>query len=373
MHILLAPDSFKESLSAAQVAEALKVGFEQALPEATFDMLPIGDGGEGTMAALTAAMGLTEFQHQVTGPFGRPVKMKYVRQEQLALFEMADLVGLALIPKEKRNPLFLETKGLGELILYLAENGVKKILVGVGGSATNDGGIGMAAGLGYEFYDANNHQLRPVGSSLGKVARISDDKVPDCLADIEIEVLTDVSNPLCGQQGATYIFGQQKGLSEWLVSSVDLEMRKFYELVHPQIINQAGAGAGGGMAAGLVTFAKGKIVSGIDTCLDLLDFDNRIAKADIVIVGEGRMDRQSLSGKAPVGVARRTPKGIPVLAICGSLADDLPAFPTENIQAAFSIISQVASLEVTLSHAQENLTRTARNIGNVLKITKSGN
>ena len=370
MHILLAPDSFKESLSAVQVAEALKEGFSQALPEATFDLLPIGDGGEGTVAALVSAMKLKEFRHWVTGPFGQPVEMKYARQDQLALFEMADLVGLALISKEKRNPLGLETRGLGELILHLVEHGVKKIFVGVGGSATNDGGIGMAAGLGYEFFDENNHQLRPVGSSLGRVARISAERVPTCLDDIEIEILTDVSNPLCGQQGATQIFGRQKGLPEWLLSSVDQEMKKFYELANPQIFTQAGAGAGGGMAAGLVTFAKGKVVSGIDTCLDLLDFDRRVKEADLVVVGEGRMDKQSLAGKAPVGVARRTPKEIPVLAICGSLADDLPPFPRENIHAAFPIISQVADLDVTLAQARENLVRTARNIGNLLAIKK---
>lgn len=261
MHILLAPDSFKESLSAVQVAEALKEGFSQALPEATFDLLPIGDGGEGTVAALISAMRLKEFCHWVTGPFGQPVEMKYARQDQLALFEMADLVGLALIPKEKRNPLGLETRGLGELILHLAENGVKKMLVGVGGSATNDGGIGLAAGLGYEFFDENDHRLRPIGSSLGRVTRISAERVPACLDDIDIEILTDVSNPLCGQQGATQVFGRQKGLSEWLLSPVDQEMRKFYELANPQIFTQTGAGAGGGMAAGLVTFTKGKVVS----------------------------------------------------------------------------------------------------------------
>lgn len=370
MHILLAPDSFKESLSAVQVAEALKEGFSQALPEATFDLLPIGDGGEGTMAALIAAMDLREFRHCVTGPFGQPVEMKYARQGQLALFEMADLVGLALIPKGKRNPLGLETRGLGELILHLAENGVRKMLVGVGGSATNDGGIGLAAGLGYEFFDENNHQLRPIGSSIGRVARISAERVPTCLDDIEIEILTDVSNPLCGQQGATHIFGRQKGLSEWLLSSVDQEMRKFYELANPQIFTQAGAGAGGGMAAGMVTFANGKVASGIDTCLDLLDFDRRVGQADLVVVGEGRMDKQSLAGKAPVGVARRTPNEIPVLAICGSLAVDLPPFPTENIQAAFPIISQVADLDATLGRARENLVRTACNIGNLLAIKK---
>lgn len=372
MHILIAPDSFKESLSAAQVAQSLQTGFSQALPDASFDLLPVGDGGEGTMAALRAAMGWAEFYHTVTGPFGQPVKMPYARNSQQALFEMADLVGLASIPHEKRNPLAIETKGLGELILYLAEDGVRKILVGVGGSASNDGGIGLAAGLGYEFFDVGNHRLRPIGSSLGKVARISAEQVPAFLKEVEIEILTDVDNPLCGERGATIVFGGQKGLASLLFSQVDQAMADFYQLVDPQVIDMDGAGAGGGMAAGLVAFAGGKIVSGIETCLDLLDFDDRVKKADLVVVGEGRMDRQSLAGKAPVGVARRTPEGIPVLAICGSLEDDLPDFPVGNIQAAFPIIARADSLDRVLEQAERNLIRTARNIGNVLKMKKSG-
>ena len=372
MHILIAPDSFKESLSAPQVAQALQNGFSQALPDASFDLLPVGDGGEGTMAALTSALGWTEFYHTVTGPFGQSVNMPYARNGQQALFEMADLVGLASIPHEKRNPLAIETKGLGELILYLAEDGVRKILVGVGGSASNDGGIGLAAGLGYKFFDVGNHRLRPIGSSLGKVARISAEQAPAFLKEVEIEILTDVDNPLCGERGATIVFGGQKGLASLLFSQVDQAMADFYQLVDPQVIDMYGAGAGGGMAAGLVAFAGGKIVSGIETCLDLLDFDERVKKADLVIVGEGRMDRQSLAGKAPVGIARRTPEGIPVLAICGSLADDLPDFPAENIQAAFPIIARADSLDKILEQAEQNLIRTARNIGNVLKMKKSG-
>ena len=372
MHILIAPDSFKESLSATQVAQALQNGFSQALPDASFDLLPVGDGGEGTMAALTSALGWTEFYHIVTGPFGQPVKMPYARNGQQALFEMADLVGLASIPHEKRNPLAIETKGLGELILYLAEDGVRKILVGVGGSASNDGGIGLAAGLGYEFFDVGNHRLRPIGSSLGKVAQISAEQVPAFLKEVEIEILTDVDNPLCGERGATIVFGGQKGLAPLLFSQVDQAMADFYQLVDPQVIDMDGAGAGGGMAAGLVAFAGGKIVSGIKTCLDLLDFDDRVKKADLVVVGEGRMDRQTLAGKAPVGVARRTPEGIPVLAICGSLEDDLPDFPVGNIQAAFPIIARADSLDKILEQAEQNLIRTARNIGNLLKMKKSG-
>ena len=188
MHILLAPDSFKESLSAKQVAEALKKGFQEALPDATFDLLPIGDGGEGTMETLARVLNVTEYQTQVTGPFGQPVLMSYYQKDEMAFFELASLVGLGSIPAEKRNPLELETRGIGELILQLVDQGVKTICVGIGGSATNDGGIGMAAGLGVAFYDDQDHLLRPVGASLGRVARIDTSAVPNALQDIDLQV-----------------------------------------------------------------------------------------------------------------------------------------------------------------------------------------
>ena len=264
MHILLAPDSFKESLSAKQVAEALKKGFQEVLPDATFDLLPIGDGGEGTMETLAGVLDVTEYQTQVTGPFGQPVSMSYYQKDEMAFFEMASLVGLGSIPAEKRNPLELETRGIGELILQLVDQGVKTICVGIGGSATNDGGIGMAAGL--------------------------------------------------------------------------------------------------------VAFAGGQISSGIEKSLDLIDFDHKVQKADLVVVGEGRMDLQSLSGKAPVGVAKRTLEKIPVIAICGSLAEDLPAFPSHHIDAAFSIVPGPCEVADALAHSERNLISCARNIGNLLKI-----
>ncbi|VTY20579.1 Glycerate kinase [Streptococcus parasanguinis] len=368
MHILLAPDSFKESLSAKQVAEALKKGFKEALPEATFDLLPIGDGGEGTMDTLAGILNLTKKHTQVTGPFGQPVSMSYYQKDEIAFFEMASLVGLGSIPAEKRNPLELETRGIGELILHLVDQGVQTICVGIGGSATNDGGIGMAAGLGVAFYDDQGHLLRPVGASLGRVARIDTNAVPKTLQNIELQILTDVTNPLCGSQGATYIFGGQKGLNPLLFPAVDQAMQDFYQLADARILSMAGAGAGGGMAAGLVAFAGGHISSGIEKSLDLIDFDRKVQRADVVVVGEGRMDQQSLSGKAPVGVAKRTPAGIPVIAICGSLGDDLPSFPSHNISAAFSIVPGPCQVSEALENAEKNLISCARNIGQLLKI-----
>ena len=368
MHILLAPDSFKESLSAKQVAESLKKGFQEGLPNATFDLLPIGDGGEGTMDTLAGVLDLTEYQTQVTGPFGQSVSVSYYQKDQMAFFEMASLVGLGSIPAEKRNPLQLETRGIGELILQLVGQGVKTLCLGIGGSATNDGGIGMAAGLGVAFYDEQGHLLRPVGASLGRVARIDTSSVPEALQDIDLQVLTDVTNLLCGSQGATYIFGGQKGLNPLLFPSVDQAMQKFYQLVDSRMLTLEGAGAGGGMAAGLVAFAGGQITSGIEKSLDLIDFDHKVQTADLVVVGEGRMDKQSLSGKAPVGVAKRTPAGIPVIAVCGSLGADLPAFPSHHIDAAFSILTGPCEIAEALAQADSNLISCARNIGNLLKM-----
>lgn len=369
MHILIAPDSFKESLSALDAAKAIQRGFKKALPNATFDLMPIGDGGEGTLETLTDGLHLRRDSHIVTGALGQPVEAHYATNGQLAVFEMADICGLEKVPLDKRNPLTLTTKGVGEMIGHLVDLGIKEIMIGVGGSSTNDGGIGMAAGLGYRFFDESGQEVAAVGDNLGNIVRFFRDSNSPDLSQVILTIITDVTNPLCGPKGATYIFAGQKGLPKTDFAHVDKAMEQFYRQSFPKLLDLAGAGAGGGMAAGLVAFAGGKIISGIDAVLDVLDFDRRVQAADLVIVGEGRMDQQSLSGKAPVGVARRTPKGTPVIAICGSLKDDLPDFPVANIQAAFPIISGVDSLEKTLAKAPQNLERTAQNIGNLLALT----
>ena len=212
--------------------------------------------------------------------------------------------------------------------------------------------------------------LEPIGANLGLIKKVSSKNKID-LSGVTIRLITDVDNPLCGQDGATYIFGGQKGLAPSGLKKVDQEMSQFYNAFAPHVLELAGSGAGGGMAAGLVAFAGAEIKSGIDFVLDCADFDQRVKTADLVIVGEGRMDSQSLSGKAPVGVAKRTPSDIPVIAICGSLKDDLPDFPVAGISAAFPIIGQVADLDHVLATAKENLYRTGLNIGNLIKLSKT--
>ena len=370
MKIVIAPDSFKECLRADQVAKAIQRGFEQAIPHVDCLLCPVGDGGEGTISAIGQSLNLEEKFQEVTGPFGQKLAMPYFLKGETALFEVADLVGLGKIPVENRNPLKIQTRGIGELVRYLIEQGIKRIYVGVGGTASNDGGIGIAAGLGYQFYDKNGKELSGTGETLLELSTVRKEnafKIPD---NVEIRILADVKSPLCGHKGATYTFGKQKGLHPTMFEVVDQAIQDFYEKVSPATLEIKGAGAGGGIAAGLCVFAKARIVSGIDTCLDLIDFDKKVADADLVIVGEGRLDCQSLVGKAPIGVAKRTPAGVPVIAICGSLSEDFPPLPFENILAAFSILEKSEPLGDSLNNASRYIENTAANIGRLLNLGK---
>lgn len=370
MKIVIAPDSFKESLTAEEVAEAIKRGFQQSIADVECLLCPVGDGGEGTVDAIRHSLELEEKWIQVTGPFGQKEAMRYFQKSQLALFEVADLVGLGKIPLEKRNPLQIQTCGIGELIHHLISQEIKEIYIGVGGTASNDGGLGIAAGLGYQFYDRYGNALTACCQTLLNLASVSTVNCYKIPEDVHIRILADVASPLCGHQGATYIFGKQKGLHPAMFPVLDQAIQDFYEKFSPATLEIKGAGAGGGIAGGLCAFAQASIVSGIDTCLDLIDFDKKVADADLVVVGEGRLDRQSLAGKAPIGVAKRTPVGVPVIAICGSLAEDLPSLPFENIQAAFSILEKSEPLEDSLKNASLYLEHTATNIGHLLKIPK---
>ena len=366
MKIVIAPDSFKESLTAEQVAEAIKRGFQESLADVDCLLCPVGDGGEGTVDAILHSLDMEEKRIQVTGPFGQKEAMRYFQKGELALFEVADLVGLGKIPLEKRNPLQIQTRGIGELICHLIAQGIKEIYIGVGGTASNDGGLGIAAALGYQFYDRNGNVLPACGQSLLNLASVSIEDCYEIPEDVQIRILADVVSPICGHQGATYTFGKQKGLDPTMFESVDQAIQNFYEKFSPVTLEIKGAGAGGGIAGGLCAFAQANIVSGIDTCLNLINFDKKVLHADLVVVGEGRLDSQSLAGKAPIGVAKRTLVGVPVIAICGSLAEDLPSLPFENIQAAFSILEKSEPLEDSLKNASLYLEHTADNIGHLL-------
>ncbi|WP_251935950.1 glycerate kinase [Streptococcus sp. Marseille-Q0941] len=371
MKVVIAPDSFKESLPANQVAEAIKRGFKRVIPDAEYLLLSVGDGGEGTVDAIKSSLDLEEKTVQVAGPFGDEVQIPYYEKKELALFEVADLIGLEKIPNEKRYPLEIQTKGIGQLILHLIDQGKKDIYIGVGGTASNDGGIGIASGIGYQFYDENGNELQACGQSLSAIRKILKEGVLEIPSDVHIKILADVANPLCGPQGATFTFGKQKGLDPSKFQEVDAAIKDFYSKVGPEILKLDGAGAGGGIAAGLCVFAGAEIVSGIQTCLDLINFDDKVADANLVIVGEGRLDSQSMAGKAPIGVAKRTPKGVPVIAICGSLDEDLPPLPFENIIAVFSILEKSEPLEDSLKNAATYLEHTATSLAQILSLKKN--
>lgn len=371
MKFLMMPDSFKGSLSAMEVADSLKNGFSRIFPEASYRLFPVGDGGEGTLDALAQSISMEERSQIVTGWDGQPFPMRYMYFQEQAFFEMADLVGLPMFTIDQQDPLNISTVGLGELVLKLQDLGIKKIYIGVGGSATVDGGIGFAAGLGYRFYDEQENLLEPLGINLKQVARIDNSKVPVITA--KIYAVTDVKNILCGKEGATHIFGPQKGLKIGELEEVDQAMEYFYRLAAPETLNVLGSGAGGGLAAGIISFANGKIVHGIDFVLDALNFDQEAQDADYIIVGEGKMDKQSMAGKAPVGIAQRAPKSATVIAICGSIDNQLLDFQEYGITACFPIVSKVDPLEKVLNEARSNLEWTAFNVASLIKSTRGKN
>lgn len=369
MRILIAPDSFKESLPAKEAARAIQSGFQKVFPTAIYDLLPVGDGGEGTVDAIVESLGLQYQMTEVSDAFGKKKVVRYAKNQDTAFFEVAEIAGLESIPLDKRHPLELSTRGTGELINYLINEGFKKIVIGVGGTSTNDGGIGMAAGLGYEFFDKNNEPIVPIGKNLDKVASFNKEKVSENLAKVEIIVITDVTNHLCGEEGASAVFGPQKGLKKEEVIQADKALGSFYGLISPEVLQLPGGGAGGGMSAGLSVFAHGKIVSGIKYVLDLLNFDEYAREADLVIIGEGKMDGQSLKGKAPIGIAERVPNETPVIALCGILGDQSEKLHEYGIDAIFPIIPRLDSLEELYNQAKPNLTRTSQNIAMLLKAT----
>ena len=241
MKIVIAPDSFKESLSAQQVAEAIKRGFQQSIADVECLLCPIGDGGEGTVDAIRHSIDFEEKWIQVTGPFGPKEDMRYFQKGELALFEVADLVGLGKIPQEKRKPLQIQTRGIGELIRHLIYQGIKNIYIGVGGTASNDRGLGIATGLGYQFYDKNGNVLPACGQSLLNLASVSTENRYEIPEDVHVRILADVVSPLCGPQGATYIFGKQKGLDPTMFAVVDQAIQDFYEKISPATLEIKGA------------------------------------------------------------------------------------------------------------------------------------
>ena len=333
-------DSFKGTVSSREICEIAQRVIPRHFPACEVVCIPVADGGEGTVDCFIQAMGAQRVEVTVTNALGEKSAAAYARLGELAIIEMAAAAGLPQVGA-LRCPGTATTYGVGELIAHAAHSGCRKILLGLGGSATNDGGCGCAAALGVRFYDADGQSFVPVGDTLGRIARIDTAKADELLRSVEITVMCDVTNPLYGPTGAAYVFAPQKGADAEKVKSLDAGLRHFGDVIRSQlgidVSRMPGAGAAGGMGAGCVALLGGMIQSGIDAVLDVTGFDRQLEGADLVITGEGRIDSQSADGKVISGVARRTrAKGIPLIAIAGGIADSAGAVYDIGVSAMFS-------------------------------------
>ncbi|MBL5885225.1 glycerate kinase [Lelliottia aquatilis] len=375
MKIVIAPDSYKESLSALEVATAIEQGFREIFPDADYVKLPVADGGEGTVEAMVAATQGGIIKVQVTGPLGENAEGFYglSGDEQSAFIEMAAASGLEMVAPSLRNPLKTTSWGTGELIRHALDAGVKHIIIGIGGSATNDGGAGMVQALGAKLLDGNGNPIGLGGGELEKLARIDISELDTRLADCRIEVACDVTNPLTGAEGASAVFGPQKGATPEMIDRLDAALAHYAKIIARdldiEVLNLEGGGAAGGMGAALYAFCGAELRQGIEIVTDALHLDKQVADADLVITGEGRIDSQTIHGKVPVGVAKVAKRyNKPVIGIAGSLTADVGVVHQHGIDAVFSVIYTVCTLEEALENAEENVRMAARNIAAVLKV-----
>ncbi|MEW8987725.1 MAG: glycerate kinase, partial [Bacillus sp. (in: firmicutes)] len=329
MKIVIAPDSFKESLTALEAANAIERGFKSIFPNAVYHKMPMADGGEGTVQSLVDATNGTIEERIVTGPLGNPVKSFFglMGDGKTAVIEMAAASGLHLVPMEKRNPLVTSTRGTGELISAALDLGVKHIIIGIGGSATNDGGAGMIQALGAKLLDEEGETIGPGGGALSQIATVDLSGLDNRLKDVHIDVACDVDNPLTGPRGASAIFGPQKGATPEMVKLLDKNLSHFADVIEKALGKSfrdiEGAGAAGGLGASLLAFLNADLKRGIDIVLHAMNFESVVKDADLVITGEGRIDSQTVYGKTPIGVAKAAKKyGVPVIGLAGSISQD---------------------------------------------------
>ena len=377
MKILIAPDSFKESLSSEKVAAAIATGWRDVFPDADLVLLPVADGGEGTTEALVAATGGQLFRETVTGPLGGAVVATWgmLGDGRTAVIETAAASGLDLVAMNERDPWRATSRGTGELILAALGKNPERIIVGLGGSATNDAGAGLLQALGARLLDNNDDELDPGGGSLANLATLDLAGLDSRLAQIRFDVACDVDNPLLGDQGASAVFGPQKGASPEMVARLDTNLGTFARVLHSatgkDVVSVPGAGAAGGLGAAFIGVFDAHLKSGIDIVLDAVAIDRHLAGADLVITGEGRIDGQTGRGKTPVGVSRRARRqNVPVIALGGSITDDAVGVHDQGIEALFSIVPGVVSLDQALSDTAANLIRVTRNIAAVWKLAR---
>ncbi|MCG9730158.1 glycerate kinase [Shewanella sp. Isolate13] len=374
MKIVIAPDSFKESLTAMEVANEIERGFRTVLPTAEYIKVPVADGGEGTVQSMVDATDGCIVTLNVTGPLGDKVEAfygilgaGYQGKKKTAVIEMAAASGLHLVAQDKRNPLITTSYGTGELIVDALNRGIKHIIIGLGGSATNDGGAGMAQAIGAHLLDSQGKTLSVGGAALMQLAKLELNDLHPLIKECSFEVACDVNNPLCGDKGASAIFGPQKGATPEMVLQLDKALAHFADIIAGSGIDDnrelAGAGAAGGMGLGVMTFLNAQLKPGIDIVMETVNLADLTKGADLVITGEGRLDSQTLHGKTPMGVAGvAKAQGVPVVAIAGCVSDDANVLLEHGIDALFSITPRALPLAEVLASAKHNLYSTAKNI-----------
>jgi len=376
MKIVIAPDSFKGNLTAKQVADAIEIGIKRVIPDAEIVKVPMADGGEGTVQALVDATNGEIITVEVSDPLGNRIKAEYGilgDSQKTAVIEMATASGLPLVPRDKRNPMLTTTYGTGELIRSALDNGCRKLIVGIGGSATVDGGAGMAQALGAKLLNKNNNDIPKGGGGLEHLDRIDVTSLDPRIKETTTIVACDVDNPLVGPRGGPEVFGPQKGATPEMVKILDNFLDRYADIIKRDlgvdVKNVPGAGAAGGLGAGLMAFLGAQLRSGIDIVIDASGLERYLKDADLVITGEGKIDRQTIYGKTPIGVARTAKKyGIPVVAFAGNIGNDSHVVYDNGIDALMSIISYPMTLDIAMERSQEFLADSAERVIRLISI-----
>lgn len=370
MKVVVAVDSFKGSLSSMDAGNAIEKGIHEVDENIRVEVYPLADGGEGTVDALVNGLGGRFVDVDVHGPLGKIVKSTYgILNDHVCVMEMASASGLPLVDMQERNPLYTTSYGVGEMIVDAIRKGCREFIVGIGGSATNDGGVGMLQALGYHFLDANGKEVQKGGIGLESIAKITDDDVIRELAECSFKIACDVNNPLCGKNGASYVFGPQKGADQETVERLDQGLAHFAKVASAfeskADATYPGTGAAGGLGFGFLTFTNAKLQSGIQIVLEETQLEKHLIDADFIVTGEGRLDSQTAMGKAPIGVASLAKKyNKTVLAFAGCVRDDAKLCNKHGIDAFFPIIRKASTLEEAMDHenAVQNLIDTGEQV-----------
>ncbi|EOW9304642.1 TPA: glycerate kinase [Vibrio cholerae] len=377
MKVVIAPDSFKESLTAKQVCDSIQTGLARIWHDAKFVAIPVADGGEGTVQSLVDATQGRLVEVKVMGPQGKRVEAFYgmLGDNQTAVIEMAAASGLHHVPLAQRDPKLTTSFGTGELIRHALDQGVTKLIIGLGGSATNDGGVGMLAALGARFTNADGEPIQLTGGGLRELTHIDLQDFDPRLQHCDILVACDVNNPLCGDKGASAVFGPQKGATPEDVQLLDGALRQFGLLTEKvtgkMVLESAGAGAAGGMGAALLAYTEARLRPGIEIVLETVQLAHQVSDADLVITGEGRIDSQTVHGKTPMGVAKVAKRfDVPVLALCGCTGDNYQAVYQCGIDAVFAAVPRAMSLENALKESDFNLADLAENVARLWVLSK---